>query len=200
MITIAQIRSWNSCYERESPGTISRLAAGRIEFTLREILACAKNDRDRIWVVTRPGVLSESQRREWLARLVARALARVESPDPRSAAVVAALRGDQVTPAVRNAVANASANAAAAAASAYAATAAATAAAATANAAATATAYAAAYAAAAADAAYDAATAAAYAAYAAAYAYAATAYAAAYAAERASQISDALELAEKEVS
>jgi len=35
---------------------------------------------------------------EWLARMVERALARIPKPDPRSVAVVAALRSDSVSP------------------------------------------------------------------------------------------------------
>ena len=47
---------------------------------------------DRIWVATLPGVCSPAVMWEWQARLVERALARVETPDPRSLAVVPLLR------------------------------------------------------------------------------------------------------------
>ena len=47
---------------------------------------------DRIWALTRPRVLNDSQLREWLARLVERALARIPGADPSSVAVIAALR------------------------------------------------------------------------------------------------------------
>ena len=47
---------------------------------------------DRIWVATLPGACLPSIMWEWQARLVERALARVEKPDPRSLAVVPLLR------------------------------------------------------------------------------------------------------------
>ena len=47
---------------------------------------------DRIWVATLPGACSPAVMWEWQARLVERALARVETPDPRSLAVVPLLR------------------------------------------------------------------------------------------------------------
>jgi hypothetical protein len=126
-------------------------------------------EQDRIWVLTRRGVLADSVLWEWASRSVERALARIKNPDPRSLAVIPLLRrlasGEKVPRAEIEALraAYADAAAAAAAAAAYAADAAA-----------------AAYGAA--DAAADAAAAAAaYAAYAAAAAYAAYAAAAAYA-------------------
>ena len=47
---------------------------------------------DRLWVATLPGACSSSVMWEWQARMVERALARVEKPDPRSLAVVQLLR------------------------------------------------------------------------------------------------------------
>jgi hypothetical protein len=47
---------------------------------------------DRIWVSTLPGACASAIMWEWQARLVERALARVEKPDPRSLAVVPLLR------------------------------------------------------------------------------------------------------------
>jgi len=58
-------------------------------------LRCARGDippEDRIWVLTRPGVLPDSMLREWSARTVERALSRVAKSDPRSIAVVPLLR------------------------------------------------------------------------------------------------------------
>ena len=47
---------------------------------------------DRLWVATLPGACPAAIRWEWQARMVERALARVEKPDPRSLAVVQLLR------------------------------------------------------------------------------------------------------------
>jgi len=47
---------------------------------------------DRLWVATLPGACSSSVMWEWQARMVERAVARVEKPDPRSLAVVPLLR------------------------------------------------------------------------------------------------------------
>jgi hypothetical protein len=56
---------------------------------------------DRIWALTRPGVLSDFVLWEWSARIVARALSLSPRPDPRSVAVVKMLRrlscGEQVS-------------------------------------------------------------------------------------------------------
>jgi len=46
----------------------------------------------RLWVATLPGVCSSAIMWEWQARMVERAVARVEKPDPRSLAVVQLLR------------------------------------------------------------------------------------------------------------
>jgi xanthosine utilization system XapX-like protein len=66
-------------------------------------LRCARGDippEDRVWVLTRPGVLPDSMLWEWTARTVERALSRVAKPDPRSLAVVPLLRrlagGEQI--------------------------------------------------------------------------------------------------------
>jgi hypothetical protein len=58
-------------------------------------LRCARGDippEDRVWVLTRTGVLPDSMLWEWTARTVDRALSRVAKPDPRSIAVVPLLR------------------------------------------------------------------------------------------------------------
>ena len=47
---------------------------------------------DRIWVATLPGACPAAIMWEWQARMVERAVARVEKPDPRSLAVVPLLR------------------------------------------------------------------------------------------------------------
>jgi len=97
MIQRSTILSWQPCYEREHSGWMAAHAAGRTEFTLAEVLAACPRDEDRVWVLTRPGVMTGPQLLEWLARMVERALGRVGEPDPRSIAVVAALRTVGVT-------------------------------------------------------------------------------------------------------
>jgi len=162
---------------------------------------------DRLWVATLSGVCSSSVMWEWQARMVERALARVEKPDPRSLAVVQLLRrlarGEAIPREQRAAARDAAWAAYAATADAWAARAyACDAAWAAAWAAATVTAYDAAYAATAAtaDAAYAAtaaAAAAAYDAWAATYDARAAARDAAYDAEENQQIADLIDLLTK---
>ena len=51
------------------------------------------SNADRIWVLTRPEVMSVKQRNEWLARI----LERLNLQDPRSLAIILALRSDTIT-------------------------------------------------------------------------------------------------------
>jgi hypothetical protein len=68
-----------------------------------ELMRAADTDWERVQLFARPGACSRPVLLEWLARIAERALARVESPDPRSVAVIAALRSDTVTPEMRHA-------------------------------------------------------------------------------------------------
>lgn len=54
-------------------------------------------DKRRILVLAQTGVMSKAERREWLARVVERALGRVANPNPHSVDVLKALRADAVS-------------------------------------------------------------------------------------------------------
>ena len=87
-ITRKFLRAQGACYEDDK---IAALVPARGVTALQ----VARGDippEDRIWVLTRPGVLPDSTLWEWSARTVERALSRVAKPDPRSLAVVALLR------------------------------------------------------------------------------------------------------------
>ena len=174
-ITPKHLRKWNACYTDER---IAELVPDE-GLTLQGYLALDIPDKDKVWLATRPKVLSDYVLYNWTALIVGRALGRIGNPDPRSVAVIGYLRS-RATGGPRNSeIVNAAVNAA------------------------THAAYAAAYAADATDAATHAAYAAAYAAtdatdaatHAAAYAAAA---ADAADAERALQVKDLLGLLETE--
>lgn len=98
MITATFLRKRRACY----PDTLLRTLFPQAR-TLAEVLTLAEGQwvtvpaTDRVWVAIQPGVLTRPQLLEFLARVVERALSRVENPDPRIVAVVAALRVDAVT-------------------------------------------------------------------------------------------------------
>lgn len=106
VITREQLRSWGACYsddriaERVPPEGITPLDL----LGHPDVPAC-----DKIWVLLCEEILGRPGHLECLARLVDRALARVASPDPRSTAVVAALRADAVTQEIVKAAAEAAA-------------------------------------------------------------------------------------------
>jgi hypothetical protein len=95
--TLEQVLAWRPFWLQPSDIT------GQSDWSALELWALCRMDVHRIWVATRPGVLEPSVLRGWLASAVDRALGRIRDPDPRSVAVVAALRQDgQVSPAVRD--------------------------------------------------------------------------------------------------
>ena len=203
-ITREFLRLHRACYDDTKIATLIPLDG----LPLVDVLKLDIPSSSRLWVATLPGACPAAIRWEWQARMVERALARVEKPDPRSLAVVQLLRrlasGEAIPREQRAAARDAAWAAYAATADAWAARAyACDAAWAAAWAAATVTAYDAAYAATAAtaDAAYAAtaaAAAAAYDAWAATYDARAAARDAAYDAEENQQIADLIELLTKD--
>ena len=92
-ITREKLREWDACYTDEHIAEV----VPAYGLDMLGILSLPISDKDRIWVATRPGALPRSIWMKWLARIVERSLGRIADPDPRSVAVVAALRADAVT-------------------------------------------------------------------------------------------------------
>lgn len=98
MITAKFLREQNACYSNESLEALFPQPR-----SLKEVLTLQEGewehvpDKDRVWVALQPGILSPEILFELLARFVERVLKAVEDPDPRSAAVVEALRKGEVS-------------------------------------------------------------------------------------------------------
>ena len=87
-ITRKFLRKHDACYtDAEIADLVPALGVNALQVARGDI-----PPEDRIWVLTRPGVLPDSMLWEWTARTVDRALSRVAKPDPRSLAVVPLLR------------------------------------------------------------------------------------------------------------
>ena len=114
-ITREFLRLHRACYDDTKIATLIPLDG----LPLVDVLKLDIPAADRIWVATLPGACPAAVMWEWQARLVERALARVEKPDPRSLAVEPLLRrlaGGEAIPREQRAAARDAAYAAAAAA------------------------------------------------------------------------------------
>ena len=64
-ITIKKLDEWEACDredgERYSDANLKRLFKGKKSLTLREVLRKRIPDKDKIWIATRPGVLTKKQ-------------------------------------------------------------------------------------------------------------------------------------------
>ena len=130
VVTREFLKKHGACYYNEEGGEEKVNALVPDEgLTALQVARLKISEQDRIWVLTREGVLADSALWEWAARTVERALSRAKTPDPRSLAVVPLLRrlasGEKVSRSeiekIRADAASAAASAAVYAAAAYAA-------------------------------------------------------------------------------
>jgi hypothetical protein len=87
-ITPKHLRKWGACYTDER---IAELVP-KTGLTVHGYLALDISDRDKIWLVTRPKVLSNPVLYNWLALTVERALGRVQIKNPSLISVIAYLK------------------------------------------------------------------------------------------------------------
>ena len=86
--SLSTIRSWNPCWD---PGP--KLShSGKEEWSVVELWQYCESDVERIWVATRPGVLSLESARVWLINTVSRAFGRVVTPSASAIAIVTTIR------------------------------------------------------------------------------------------------------------
>ena len=91
-VTVEQFLKFHPCYGEER---IRRIAerTGKTEFTALDILAIPRIPNvDRLWAVLRVELIDTPMLHEFACRCAERALARVDNPDPRSVAAIAAKR------------------------------------------------------------------------------------------------------------
>ena len=92
-VTRELLKKFHACYYHEEGGQEKVNALVPVDgLTPLETAHLNIPCKDRIWVLTRKGVLADAILWEWSARTVERALSRIARTDPRSVAVVPLLR------------------------------------------------------------------------------------------------------------
>ncbi len=107
-ITPKHLRKWTACYTDER---IAELVPAK-GLTLQGYLALDIPDKDKVWLATRPKVLSDYVLYNRTALIVERALGRIGNPDPRSVAVIGYLRSRAAGGPRNSEIVNAAVNAA----------------------------------------------------------------------------------------
>ena len=89
-VTLDQFMSFGPCYTRER---LQKIAGAKAEWSALDILALDQVPaNDRLWAVLREELIDAPILHEFACRCAEKALARVENPDPRSVAAIAAKR------------------------------------------------------------------------------------------------------------
>lgn len=77
-ITIRNLDEWGACDRRDgerfSDARLKRILRGRTSLALEEVFRLHLLDEDKIWIATRPGVMTRAQTRRWLELVVIRAV------------------------------------------------------------------------------------------------------------------------------
>ena len=94
-ITYEEFLEFNPCYlrNREKKALMDSIARRQEKWTALDILGLEEiPDEDKLWCVLREELIDEQKLHEFACVCAERALSRVENPDPRSVAVIAAKR------------------------------------------------------------------------------------------------------------
>lgn len=77
-ITIKNLNKWGACDredgERYSDANLEKIFRGRKSLTIKEVLRLRIPDADKVWVATRPGVMTRDQASAWLDLVITRAV------------------------------------------------------------------------------------------------------------------------------